>query len=245
MSIKKRVIACMLLVVTVINVPFLNVNANELFSEENNQEKVYMDGVEFNITYYDDYYVINSKDNSVEFEMIYHNDGTADATLEEDGSEDVYQLDINEENGDIKIEVYEEGVLTDKIDGSYDVYEGQVSIAAALAGMTLADWLFSAAVTVVVSKSIYDSVNKSSNVTRGKSQAPSTGTPGSIYEQVDNKGNVMSRTKYGNNRKPEWRQDYTHVHYSKELKKYLKPHQHNYKYNSKGQPIGETVTIVK
>ncbi|MDF2474277.1 MAG: repeat-associated core domain protein, partial [Anaerocolumna sp.] len=87
--------------------------------------------------------------------------------------------------------------------------------------------------------------NGEPNVTQGKSRAPSTGEPGSTYEQVDNKGNVVSRTKYGPNRKPEYRQDYSHEHYSKEEGEYLQPHQHNYTYNAKGQPTGETTTRIK
>lgn len=88
-------------------------------------------------------------------------------------------------------------------------------------------------------------VSNEPNVTRGKSRAPSTGEPGSTYEQVDDKGNVVSRTKYGNNGKPEYRQDYSHEHYSKEIGEYLQPHQHSYSYNAKGQPTGETVTRIK
>ncbi len=86
---------------------------------------------------------------------------------------------------------------------------------------------------------------KDSKVTRGKSKAPKQGQSDSLYEQVDNNGKVMSRTKYGKNQKPEFRQDYNHPHYSKELGKYLKPHQHNYTYNSKGQPNGDFVTVIK
>jgi hypothetical protein len=133
--------------------------------------------------------------------------------------------------------------IVKKSNHNYDEYEGQAAILAAAAGMTLADWLISAAVTVIITQTVYDAI-KASNVTKGKSRAPSTGDLGSIYEQVDDKGKVMSRTKYGKNRKPECRQDYTHTHYSKEYKEYLKPHQHNYQYNSKGQPIGDTVSKI-
>ena len=79
----------------------------------------------------------------------------------------------------------------------------------------------------------------------GKSRAPETGTPGSSYEQVDDKGNVMPRTKYGENGRPEYREDLTgRPHYDKNTGEYLEQHRHNFKYNDKGQPIGETVTPI-
>ena len=55
-------------------------------------------------------------------------------------------------------------------------------------------------------------------VTQGKSRAPQSGKPGSIYEQVDDKGNVMSRAKYGNNGLVEYRDDLTgKAHFDKEV----------------------------
>ena len=82
-------------------------------------------------------------------------------------------------------------------------------------------------------------------VTQGKPRAPKTGTPGSVYEQVDNEGNVMSRTTYGNNGQPEHRDDYKgKPHYDKKTGKYLRQHRHSFKYNDKGQPIGETVSPI-
>lgn len=63
------------------------------------------------------------------------------------------------------------------------------------------------------------------NVTQGKSRAPKTGTPGSVYEQVDDNGNVMSRTKYGDNGKPEYRDDLQgRPHFDKKTGKYLNKH---------------------
>ncbi|WP_394917857.1 RHS repeat-associated core domain-containing protein [uncultured Robinsoniella sp.] len=81
--------------------------------------------------------------------------------------------------------------------------------------------------------------------TQGKSRASEKDEPGSTYEQVDDKGNVTSKTKYGANVKPEYRDDYTgKAHYDKKTGQYLKPHRHNYKYNDKGQPICEEVVPV-
>ena len=60
-------------------------------------------------------------------------------------------------------------------------------------------------------------------------------------------GNILIDSideNYGSNKKPEWRQDYTHTHYVKSLKKYLKPHQHNFSYNLRGQSTGEYVSPV-
>lgn len=91
-----------------------------------------------------------------------------------------------------------------------------------------------------------DTKGTKSKVKQGKSRAPATGEPGTTYEQLDDKEKVVSRTKYGKNKKPEYRQDFDgKPHYSKKEGKYLNPHQHNYKYNDQGQPIGETVTEVK
>ena len=87
--------------------------------------------------------------------------------------------------------------------------------------------------------------SSSETITRGKSRAPETGTPGSVYEQVDNNGNVMSRTKYGSNGRPEYRDDLTgRPHYDKNTGQYLKQHRHNFTYNQNGQPTGGTVTPI-
>ena|GEM_PF-2870822 len=82
-------------------------------------------------------------------------------------------------------------------------------------------------------------------VTRGKGQAPKKNTPNSIYEKLDNENPsiVKSRTYYDENGKPFSRQDYyrgsdPHTHYEG---KDLYNHEHNFKFNEKGQPIGETV----
>lgn len=56
-------------------------------------------------------------------------------------------------------------------------------------------------------------------------------------------GNVVSRTKYGNNRKPEYREDYGHTHHDKNTGKDLQPHKHNYEYNDKGQPVKPKVPV--
>jgi uncharacterized protein YxeA len=81
----------------------------------------------------------------------------------------------------------------------------------------------------------------SGNIARGKSQAPPQGEPNSTYEQVDDKGNLRSRTHYNENGQAETRDDFDHEHFDKKTQRYLKLHRHTYKYNEKGQPIGETV----
>ena len=87
--------------------------------------------------------------------------------------------------------------------------------------------------------------SETGKITSGKLRAPETGTPGSIYEQIDNKGDVMSRTKYGENGRPEYRDDLMgRAHYDKTRGEYLDQHRHTYKYNDKGQPIKEIVTPI-
>lgn len=59
------------------------------------------------------------------------------------------------------------------------------------------------------------------------------------------RGYIMSRTKYGENRSPEYREDLTgRAYYDKNTGEYLEQHRHNFQYNDKGQPIGETVTKI-
>jgi len=55
----------------------------------------------------------------------------------------------------------------------------------------------------------------------------------------------MSRTKYGENGRVQYRDDYAgKAHYDKECGEYLNPHRHNYQYNDKGQSIGDKVTPI-
>lgn len=85
----------------------------------------------------------------------------------------------------------------------------------------------------------------SETVTRGRSRAPETGEPGSIYEQIDNNGNVRSRTRYGENGRPEYRDDLAgRPHFDKKTGQYLDQHRHHFTYNENGQPTGETVTAI-
>ena len=90
-----------------------------------------------------------------------------------------------------------------------------------------------------------DNDNSEGAVSSGKARAPKTGEPGSTYEQLDDNGNVRSRTKYGDNGKPEYRDDLTgRPHYDKKTGQYLEQHRHNYTYNENGQPTGESVTPI-
>ena len=55
----------------------------------------------------------------------------------------------------------------------------------------------------------------------------------------------MSETKYGENGRPEYRDDFTgKPHYDKNTEESLKSHRHIYEYNDKGQPIGNGVAPV-
>jgi len=85
----------------------------------------------------------------------------------------------------------------------------------------------------------------SATLKRGKSRAPEEGTPGSVYEQIDQNGNVVRRTTYGSNGKPAYRDDLAgKPHFDKASQQYLMPHRHWFNYNEIGQPIGETVTAI-
>jgi hypothetical protein len=80
---------------------------------------------------------------------------------------------------------------------------------------------------------------------KGKARAPKTKRAGSTYTQVNNKGEVVSQTKYGIWRKPSYRIDYGHRHFDKASRKYLQPHRHEFSYNRKGQCISKRVKPVK
>ena len=81
-----------------------------------------------------------------------------------------------------------------------------------------------------------------SEISKGTSRASKTGKPGSFYWQADQHGNILSKTRYGKNGKPEYRDDLAgRPHYDKKSGQYLKRHRHIFKYNEKGQPIGEEV----
>jgi len=85
-------------------------------------------------------------------------------------------------------------------------------------------------------------------VSQGTAQAPKEGAANSEYEKVDNENPeiVVSKTKYNENGKPAEREDYyrgsnPHTHYDKTTGKELTNHKHVYRYNDKGQRIGEDV----
>lgn len=85
-------------------------------------------------------------------------------------------------------------------------------------------------------------IPKNPNIKSGKSKAPDTGEPGSVYEQIDDLGELKSRTTYGENGKIKYRDDYKgRAHYDKKTKKYLLPYRHTYRYNNLGQPIGQEI----
>jgi RHS repeat-associated protein len=69
----------------------------------------------------------------------------------------------------------------------------------------------------------------------GLGRAPKNSVPNSIYEQVDQAGNVRSRTWYNERGQPFSRQDYDHPHGG------VQPHEHLFNYNALGQPTGGPV----
>jgi hypothetical protein len=87
-------------------------------------------------------------------------------------------------------------------------------------------------------------------VIRGKSLAPKKGTPGSVYEKVDNEDSnlVVSRTTYDNNGYPAAREDYykgsnPQAHFDKESGASLKNHKHIFRFNDKGQPLAKEKVV--
>ena len=83
-------------------------------------------------------------------------------------------------------------------------------------------------------------------VIRGKGMAPDRGTPGSVYEKVDNEDPnlVISRTTYNKFGRIAEREDYyignnPHTHQEGDL--VMQNHKHIFRYNEKGQPNGKAV----
>ncbi len=59
--------------------------------------------------------------------------------------------------------------------------------------------------------------------------------PNSIYVQLDQRGKLQLQTFYNEKGQPFSRQDFNHPHGD------FQPHEHNFSYNSKGQPTGKNV----
>ena len=68
-------------------------------------------------------------------------------------------------------------------------------------------------------------------ITSGAGRASRTGTPNSIYEQLDDAGNLKSRTFYDENGRPFSRQDFDHPHGG------MQPHEHHVGFDAQGRPI--------
>ena len=102
-------------------------------------------------------------------------------------------------------------------------------------------------------RSLFDNAQKNTEnssggagkVTQGKSRAPSKSEPGSVYEQVDDYGNVRSRTQYNGSSRGGIRDDFDHQHYDKVTSQYLQPHRHVYEHNSNGQVIRQSVIPIQ
>jgi len=114
------------------------------------------------------------------------------------------------------------------------------------------DDVYDAAKAVKKADDIYDAARGATNnnpvITRGKAQAPKSGIPNSVYEKLDNQNpnTVVSRTIYDSNGNVISREDYytgsnPHTHYDKATGQNFENHKHIYKYNDKGQRIGEEV----
>ena len=67
--------------------------------------------------------------------------------------------------------------------------------------------------------------------THGLSRAPQVGQPNSIFEQLDQAGNVRSRTFFDENGRSFSRQDFDHSHGG------IQPHEHNRQFDTTGRPI--------
>jgi len=87
--------------------------------------------------------------------------------------------------------------------------------------------------------------NANTPKTSGRSRAPTTSTPNSVYEQVGSDGKVMSRTFYDSNGKSYLRQDFTHPHFDKATQQYLQPHEHFTTFNNEGFPNGQIVRPIQ
>lgn len=112
--------------------------------------------------------------------------------------------------------------------------------------------IFSPKYKVKVKTGTKGAVNTKPITIQGKGRAPKTGTPNSVYEQLDNQNPkiVVSRTTYDRNGNVISRKDYyigsnPHTHYDKITGKILENHQHIYRYNDKGQRIGEEIVPLK
>ena len=81
---------------------------------------------------------------------------------------------------------------------------------------------------------------------KGPGRVPKSGQPNSIYEQISPlTGKVMSRAFYDSAGKVFARQDFAgEAHFIKIIQEYVLPHEHQYEYNSQGQPSGKNVETV-
>ncbi len=110
-----------------------------------------------------------------------------------------------------------------------------ISFIIAVAILTTSIWLF-AHLSSLPSQDVESSSETAvPATTTSKSRAPKVGQPNSIWEQVDEAGNIRSRTYYDGAGRPLIRQDFDHTHGG------IQPHEHQYEYNERGQKSGERV----
>ena len=121
------------------------------------------DGIAFEIEYFDSYYLLKAEEDAVEFEMKYYYNDTADIMKEENNSSEEYQVNIDMTDESVNIDVYQDDNIIDTLEGDYDEYQGQVAITAVVGGISLGQWIFSAAVTIVITKQIYDVIVRTPN----------------------------------------------------------------------------------
>lgn len=157
----RRKVATLLVMVLLLQIPFTNVEAKGLdFSGKmKGQETVYFDGVEFNIQDDGEYWLVTSEYDSKEFEMKYFQNGKAKVTIESGlGETKEYELEVDTKKDDIDIKIFEDGEYIESVSESPDEYKGQAAIAAGSVGY----WLFSAAVSAVVTYEAYQKLSSSS-----------------------------------------------------------------------------------
>lgn len=135
----RNLLAVVLVVVLAVNLclaDYRNVKADE-------GETVYLDGIEFTITYDDDMNMVikgDAVDSLSESELILNKDGTATVMIDNEGCEqENYSLDIEEMDGenDFEATVFDENIDVvaeydnyDQLEEDIDAYEGQTAISA-------------------------------------------------------------------------------------------------------------------
>lgn len=157
-NIFKRVIAMLIVATLIVQGNYVKINAEN--TQTNSEKIIYYDGVAFNITESKECILVTAKYENEELEMLYYKDDTADATITKGiFTETNYELDVDiDKTEDLNIDVYENGELIETLDDDI-TYEGQCTLVAAGSATY---WLFSAAVSAVITYKAYNIVTSSS-----------------------------------------------------------------------------------